>query len=59
MQVSFDQSGFVPIYNQLTPLEVQINDKSASIVDFNVQSTGYYWAPIDELTFLLPQNQQN
>ena len=61
LQINFDEQGFVPIYSELLPLEVTVNDKAAKIVDLEVKQTGFYWASIEKLTLVLPmsQNQQS
>jgi hypothetical protein len=59
IQLSFGQQNFVPSYSQLLPIEVTLNDQPANIVDLTVQQSGFYWAPIDKLIFVLPNAQTN
>lgn len=38
-------------------MEVSLNEIPSTIVDLTVKQTGFYWAPVDKLTFALPSEQ--
>ena len=46
IQISFDKSRFVPLYSELLPLEISVNDKVSSIVDLSVKQSEFYFSPI-------------